>query len=76
MKSNEQHVDALESNEINKIISSNVFDSFRALSNSEKVKRVNAAVNLIHYFNLKYNDGNNNEVCVNTFIAFCTLCLK
>lgn len=56
MKSNEQHVDALKSKtEIQKKIDSNVFESFKHLTDEKKLGRINSSISLLNYLNRTQN---------------------
>lgn len=52
MKAKEQHVDALQQSKNNKNsnISNKISESFKKLTNSEKLNRINGAVSLLQHF--------------------------
>lgn len=64
MKATEQHVDALEQskNNENAQINRKKSESFKKLTNSDKLKRINGAVNLLQQF--KELNVAENQVCV------------
>lgn len=66
MKAKEQHVDALKQskNHKNSNISSKISTSFKKLTNSEKLNRINGAVCLLQH--LKEIKIDENQVCVIT----------
>lgn len=52
MKAKEQHVDALQQSKNNKNsnITNKISESFKKLTNSEKLNRINGAVSLLQHF--------------------------
>lgn len=70
MKTKEQHVDALKQSKNNKnsTISNKISESFKKLTNTEKLQRINGAVNLLQH--LKDLKTDENQVCVRV-LSWC-----
>lgn len=60
MKSKEQHVGSLVQTKNNKnpTINDKISDSFKQITNSEKLNRIKGAVNLLNHFKEVNNDEN------------------
>lgn len=67
MKSKEEHVDLLvqTKNNIKSSINNKISESFKKITNSEKLNRINGAVNLLQQLKEIKNDGN--QVCPTLF---------
>lgn len=70
MKAQEQHVDALHQSKNNKNanFTNKISESFKKLTNSEKLNRINGAVNLLQH--LKQIKSDENQVNVITISNF------
>lgn len=65
MKANQQHVDALQRSKNNKNsnINNRISESFKKLTNNDKLNRINGAVNLLqHLKGIKLDEDD--QVCV------------
>lgn len=78
MKSTEQHVDALEKSTTNsknhksKNPKLNFLDAFKRLTHSEKLQRINEAVNLLQQLKeIEKSDDDDNQVC--TVQRYCVV---
>lgn len=68
MKATEQHVDALKQSKKNNkksIARARISQSFKKLTNNEKLNRINGAVNLLQH--LKEIKVDENQVCIITY---------